>query len=360
MKKIIYLINSFDTGGAEKAMVRLCSNLDKKKYKIECIALQKGDGSLIKGLDKNKIEYSYFRISTKFNILTRLNEIKKLKNYLRKKREAILICSLFKATFIGRVLGKTVSMRKIINWQHNTHDLNRITKRFLLNLTNPISDFIIADSKTVYDEYRKKICLLDSKKLVVVPIAGIELRRYYKKKSTTKKTIICSVGRLTKEKGYNRIIPIAKEIVKKYPNAIFKIAGEGNQRHYLEKQIKENNIQDKFILLGFVRDIPNFLAEADIYIQPSRWEGQCITVVEAMASYLPIVANNVGGIRESMQNGKNGFLIPKNNPEEYLEKIEILIKDKKLREKLGKTSRKIAEDKYDIKLMVKRFERLLK
>lgn len=354
--KIIYLINSFDTGGAEKAMVRICSSL-KDKYKIKCVALHKGDGSLVKDLKANNLDYTFFRINKGNSPFVVVRDLMSLFKYLRKNRDAVLVCSLFHATIIGRLMGKLAGIRKIINWEHNQNLGGRFRKS-INGLTMLMSSKVIADSKAVYETLRNNY-KIKKNKLSYIPIGGIDVSQYSKHTKKRKELIISSVGRLHEQKGYDLLILVAKQVIQKHPEVIFKIAGEGEEKEKLQKQIKEYNLEKNFILNGFVRDIPAFLADSDIYVQPSRWEGLCMTVVEAMASSLPIVAFNVGGIKESVTNNKNGYLITPYNTKQFQDKLEKLIENNELRQSFGRESRKIAEEKYDIKEMVKKFERLI-
>jgi glycosyltransferase involved in cell wall biosynthesis len=112
-------------------------------------------------------------------------------------------------------------------------------------------------------------------------------------------------------------------------------------------------------MLGFQNEIPRILSKCDIYVQPSLWEGLCITVVEAMATGLPIVATKVGGIPESVIDGYNGFLVPSRNPEALADRILKLVENPDIRAQMGERSRKIAEEKYSLDKMFADVERLL-
>lgn len=110
---------------------------------------------------------------------------------------------------------------------------------------------------------------------------------------------------------------------------------------------------------SLVKDIPGYLAEADIYVQPSRNEGQCVAVVEAMACGLPILAAGVGGVMESVEDGVNGFLADPADVKTWNSKLKMLIQDKELRQKMGEKSRETAVSQYDIKNTIKVVKREL-
>jgi glycosyltransferase involved in cell wall biosynthesis len=114
-----------------------------------------------------------------------------------------------------------------------------------------------------------------------------------------------------------------------------------------------------FKLIGYKEDIPNFLSSLDIYAQPSWWEGLGIAVIEAMASSLPIVATDVGGIPESIVPEQSGFLVRPGFPSLLAEKILYLIENPESRKTMGQHGRLIAQAKYSIENMIYRIESFL-
>lgn len=355
-KNILYLVNSFDTGGAEKAMVRLCSNLDRDIYNIICVVLNKGDSTLIKDLKDNNIKYKHFNISKRNSVFGNLNEISKLYRFLKSKSGSILVCSLFHSTFLGRTLGRLAGIKKIINWEHN-EDFGGLFRKLLISITMPLSNVILMDSKAVHKRFVSSFPFTKKSKIMTIPIGGIDLKDYCHKKTNQKKIIISSVGKLHYQKGYDLLITIAHDIIKKFPNVIFQIAGDGPEKKKLMTMIKHFGISKNFILLGFTTNVPSVLYTSDIYVQPSRWEGLCITVVEAAASSLPIVAFDVGGINETVKHNTNGFLV--DSVIDLRVALERLIVDKRLRIDFGSKSRSMAEKKFDIDTMIDKFEKVI-
>ncbi|GAI40291.1 unnamed protein product, partial [marine sediment metagenome] len=114
-RKILYLINSFNIGGAEKVMAKIVPNLDKEKYNIIVVALKMGSGQIISGIEKRGIEIINLGARNKFDFRVAI----KLYKLLKKKEINILWCSLFHAALLGRVIGKLTKTPIIINWEHN-------------------------------------------------------------------------------------------------------------------------------------------------------------------------------------------------------------------------------------------------
>ena len=122
--------------------------------------------------------------------------------------------------------------------------------------------------------------------------------------------IIGSVGRLNWAKGYDLLIKSLKIVKKNYPNFQMKIAGDGPCRDKLEHLIDKYSLRNNVSILGELHynEIPDFYNSIDLYVQPSTSEGSPITLKEAMASSLPILASNAGGIPEIIKHNQTGIL----------------------------------------------------
>ncbi len=352
---ILYLITEYSVGGAEKTMVRILSKIDQNKYDITVAALTKGSGRLIPELVKLGIKTETLGAKGKHDFAFTAFRLYKL---LKRLNIQVLICSLYHPTIIGRLIGKLAKIPLIINWEVN-ENLGSMLRVFLNKITLNLSDKIFCDSKQVSDKLFKALHP-SSQKVEIVNTGGIDLTRYFNHLNLIRTEIsIGSVGRLVEQKGFIYLIEAAKIVLDLKKNVYFYIVGDGQEFHKVEKLINESSLADKIKLLGYHDNIPDLLSEWDIYVQPSLFEGLCLTVVEAIASGLPVVATNVGGIPESVIDGYNGFLVPPKDPKALAEKIITLIDNPDLRVEMGKRSRKIAEEKYSISKMVNNIEELL-
>ena len=227
-------------GGAEKAMARIVSGLDKEKYNIIVVALKMGSGQIISEIEKRGIEIINLEAKNKFDFRV----IPKLYNLLKNKNIDILWCSLFQATFLGRIIGKLAKVPTIINWEHNERFYG-FHRAFLNRITSFFSDTIIADSERVASQLKNGL-KISPQKIKTIPIGGLDLNDYHRgndKKDKTK-CIIGSVGSLTRQKGYPYLVEAAKIITKKYPETEFIIAGEGPAKERLEQLILKHILSD--------------------------------------------------------------------------------------------------------------------
>lgn len=165
------------------------------------------------------------------------------------------------------------------------------------------------------------------------------------------------VGRLSEQKDPITTIKAFNEINKKFNNVRLIFVGEGELKKQLKEYAKINNLQDKMIITGWVSNVEKYIPAFDIALLPSKWEGFGLALIEYMACDKPIVATKVGGIQNIIKNEKNGYLVEVGNVSQLVNKIEILIKDKKITEKIideNKTTRQ----KYDIKNVVKKHQEI--
>jgi colanic acid/amylovoran biosynthesis glycosyltransferase len=156
------------------------------------------------------------------------------------------------------------------------------------------------------------------------------------------KVILVSVGRLDWKKGYEYSLQAAKILKEQGFNFSFYIIGDGEYKDAILQTIQDLSLEDCVELLGAQdRDtVKKYLNIADIFVQASLAEGFGNSFLEASAMDLPCVVTDAGGCPEGVVNGKTGFVVPKRNPEALAEKIKILIKNPKLRQKMGKLGRK--------------------
>jgi glycosyltransferase involved in cell wall biosynthesis len=136
------------------------------------------------------------------------------------------------------------------------------------------------------------------------------------------------------------------------------LAGKGSEKKNLEKQVEKNNLLNKFMFLGVVDAVPEFLSKLDMFVLPSRWEGFGLVILEAGASKLPVVASDVDGIKEIIRNNHNGLLFKAGDADDLARKIKELIDDKQKRERLAKELYKNTRDNFSIDKMVKKYEKI--
>jgi len=155
------------------------------------------------------------------------------------------------------------------------------------------------------------------------------------------------LGRLSEEKG---ILNLLKAFSNQKEGLLY-IAGDGPEKENIKSYIKEHKLEERVKLLGFLNQeqVKEYISKSSFVVVPSVWYENCpYSILETFSMGKPVIGAKIGGIPELIEENKNGFLYNYNSINELTEKINMLFNNKKLREKLGKQARKIAEKKYNI------------
>lgn len=171
--------------------------------------------------------------------------------------------------------------------------------------------------------------------------------------------VLCCVGRLEREKGIHLAIEAAQRLRKRYPKLWLLIAGEGVERAALSQQAN-NDPQIK--LLGHLshQKLPSILAASDIFVMPTlRDEAFPMTVVEALASGLPVVASRIGGLSSAISHGETGLLVPMGDVASLQLALAELLSDPKRLIQMGEAARYAARQRFDRRAMILATERIL-
>ena len=182
--------------------------------------------------------------------------------------------------------------------------------------------------------------------------------------SSCKNKKIISVGRLTKQKGFDILIDVWKKVREKHSDWILEIYGEGNLKKELQSKIDSLNLTDSLLLKGSEKNIQSKYLEGSIYVMSSRYEGFGMVLIEAMSCGLPLVSFDCPcGPKDIIKDGENGFLIKFGNIEQMIEKINYLIENEDKRIEMGKKSKKLSYNYSEEEIMnqwKELFENLLK
>jgi glycosyltransferase involved in cell wall biosynthesis len=171
--------------------------------------------------------------------------------------------------------------------------------------------------------------------------------------------VVGSAGRLFPVKDYPLMVEIARVAAGKKPPLRFELAGEGPDWGRLEGLLAACGLGGSFVLRGYLPDMGEFYQGLDVYLNTSLHEGIPMSILEAMARGIPVVAPNVGGIREIIEDGVDGFLVPGRNPEDFAEKCLLLL-NSELRQRMGLAARKKVEREFSAENMAQKYYQLYK
>ncbi len=293
----------------------------------------------------------------------------KLFALLKKKKIDVIYCNCIRSLLYIALAAKLNSTPLL--WYVKGEFQNKILDRVGFILANKILFFCETNKHDKYpgfvDFYDRKIEIL---KLGLDPQEITDTEKSDKanlKRELSldeKKVNIVTVGRLCPLKGVHYLLEALGMIVSHHPNVRLYIVGDpiiDEYRHYqdeLGEIIKRNNLEAQVHFTGWRTDALEITALMDILVHPSLSEGFGLAVLEGMALGKPVVASRVGGLREAIIDGENGFLVAPGDVRSLAEKISILIKNKELRDSLGKAAKKIIFSEFLIQDHISRLERI--
>ena len=214
---------------------------------------------------------------------------------------------------------------------------------------------VVAVASPIRDDYFRRLKIPAERSRVICN--GIELPALPAPPANAR-PVLGAVGRLVPVKDFSLLVAVARELRAAGEPALFRLAGDGPLRAVLEQEIDNNGLREEFRLEGEVADIAPFYRQLDIYLSTSLHEGLPMSALEAMAHGLPVVAPDVGGFRDLIEHGKEGFLVASRDPGAYAAFCRQLLANPALRQRLGQAARAKVAGRFSAEAMAAAYARL--
>ena len=336
--KIVQLIPQLAiSGGIENFIRNLCSITPTDNIEIslitffnqssnEIITELKSKGYSVISLPKAPFERQknrYFRFVCKNAGLDHFRKLRNIKKILRDINPDIIYVHGEDSELVGGFIAKQYNVVNVIHGE-NYFPLNPIFRLILTNISRKKYQFSIAVNKKIMT----KLSIKGQKTTVVYP--GIDISKFSKlnhETSNNKNICLGYLGRITKDKGIYQLIYAFNKISKKFQDIQFVIGGDGKEFNKTKKLIDDLGMTEKIEMIGEVNNKIEFFKKLDIFILPSESEGFPFTILEALASGIPVLATNVGGIHEVIKNNHNGLLLDSNRSEKIATAIFSLLEN---------------------------------
>lgn len=352
-KRIAFVVLSLGVGGAENMVAQLATNIDKNHFDVYVISMHSPQGTIIeKKFAENSINVWFLNHDTAPN----LSALFKIYKQLNKIKPDIVHTHL--SAFIYTLPWIFLNRKKILHTIHNRPIYefspklrSNIKILYQMNKAIPIA---ISDTiaKEVKDLYKIKE---DQIEVIYNPVdISIYNKNSIKKKKNDDVTFI-NVARFTSVKNQSLIIDAFSKVQEQINNIKLILVGDGELRNAVEKKAAQNGLSDVVEFTGNIQNVAEKLRSSDVFVLPSRYEGLPLTILEAMATGLPIIATNVGGVPDIVKD--NGVLFKDNDLNGLVAAMLKLAQDIKLREEMGKKSIKYVE-KFDVKSITNQYQLL--
>ncbi len=379
MKKIVRIISRLNIGGPALHTVLLSEALNKDGYKDILIygkasALEGNMSDLAK--DKNLKPLFLPELKREISLKNDLKVLFKLYFLLKKEKPDIVHTHASKAGLLGRLAAVLSGVPIKIHTFHG-HIFNGYFDSVRMRLFLAIEKFlalftdkIIVVSEQIKNDIVNKLKIVKASKCIVMPL-GLDLEKFshceemrgiFRKERgiSTNAVLVGIVGRLVPIKNHRMFLAVAKNIINRnLPiKVMFVIIGDGELGNALREHVKKLDIEKLVIFTGWKRELYSIYADLDIVSLTSLSEGTPVSLIEAMAAGRPVVATDVGGVRDLIVNGENGFLVKSNNTEDFSNKLFSLLDDKETRLRFGRRGRELAIEKYSKKRLLNDIENL--
>jgi len=347
--------------GVKRLFAWMIPRFDPARFNVSLVSLRKKDLSE-ETLDSYGVDITYLQRS-KFDPAT----FKDMLKVIDRKRVDILHMHGYGATTFGRAAGAMRRIPTILHEHANLTDTPWFQKVADIAL-EPFTDIAIAVSQSTA-EFVVRARRIPERKVKVVylgaPLDEFSQPRTPEEVAAVRQelgaapddVLLGTVTRLHESKGNEYLVEAARKVLDQRPKARFFLVGEGPLRRALEEQALQLQLGDRFVFVGFARDVARLLSGFDISVFPSLWEGTPLTVFESLAAGRPIVATDADGLLDVLTDGQDAVIVPKRNAQALADRIIHLIDHPEERARLSERGR-VTSQQYDIGAFVRKMERL--
>ncbi len=344
---IAFLISDLDVGGAQRVLVNLANQLTSDGCQIALITMDTSDSDYFQFDERiQRIELGVKEPSTSFVSAMRANmrRIVLLRNVIRDSGAACIV------SFVGRMNILTIIATRFLGKKVIISERNDPARESLGVLWDVMRRFVYGRADVVTANSRGAIKSLSryvqENKLCYVPNVMTKVATQYR--SVNREKWILAVGRLEPQKGYDVLLEAFAQLSSRVDEWKLVIIGEGSQKLYLKELAEKLGIPSERMVWKGKRDPYPFYFLSSIFVLPSRYEGTPNALIEALQCGLPaIVSDTSSGALEYVENGKTGLVIPVDDPVKLLAALDQLVKNQKLRQRLGEAGKRYVNKEGD-------------
>lgn len=360
--RILHVLPNFGTGGAERMAVHLMLRLLHDGFRVAAVSLYDRQGTDLETLlDREGIPVWYLGKRPGFDP----RMYPRLAGVLRVFRPGVVHTHLY----VLRYLLPLVFLRRCQVWLHTVHNLAEKEVDEVGKWVHRIAFRLGVVPVAIAREVAKSIERVYALKDVALIPNGIPVAQYALETQIGKawrakegfgegELLLVSVARLSPQKGHEVLIRAFSLAASSFPHMRLLLVGEGPLRAELEKLVRALGIEDRVRFLGLRTDIPQILVASDVFVLASWWEGNPLSVMEAMAAGKPVLATAVGGVPELVLDGVSGFLVPPGDVEGMAQAMLMLAQNAHLRSRMAWEASEQARARFDVSVMVRQYEAL--
>jgi sugar transferase (PEP-CTERM/EpsH1 system associated) len=355
---VAQVVRSLDTGGQEVMVARLVERLDPAHFRSTVISLQ-GGGWLADQLASRGMSVLCLNAPEAWSPAT----IGRVAEILRRERVDVVHCHNRKAVLYGGLATFLAPHSRLVYTKHGASHWDGGPTALLGRLVMRRSRAIVAVSQDI-ERGVLDGNWADRNRLHTV-LNGVDLTQFHARTDRAsvrqavgippQARVVGTVARLSPEKDQASLLAAFAKVAPAMPEARLVLVGGGPLRAALEAQARELRITERTHFLGERQDVAELLGAMDVFCLPSLTEGTSLTLLEAMATGLPVVATSVGGTPEVVAAGASGLLVEPGRPDLLADALQQVLHSESLAARFGEAGREIVRARYSMQSMVERY-----
>lgn len=355
---VAQVVRSLDTGGQEVMVARLVERLASERFQSTVISLQ-GGGWLADRLEAQGFPVICLDAPEGWSPGT----IAALGALLRQQRVDVVHCHNRKALLYGGLASALAPRTRLVYTKHGASHWDGGPTALLGRYVMRRSRAVVAVSQDIENGVRAGRWAAPRRLSTI--LNGVDLNQFKPAVDQVavrrqlglpaESPIVGTVARLSPEKDQGTLLRAFQLLLRAQPEAHLVLVGDGAMRAELEGLAQEFDLGGRAHFLGERQDIPALLQAMDVFCLPSLTEGTSLTLLEAMATALPIVATAVGGNPEVVSDQVSGLLVPPGEPQQLADALLWVLQDGVLARHFGEAGREIVERRYSMESMVERY-----
>jgi len=350
---IAVVVPSFQPGGPERQMIELVRRLDPRRWTVHLTCFRP-EGPWFERAAELASSVASFPIS-RFGSQSTLDQGRRFARWCREQRIAVVHSSDLYSNIFFLPAAAAAGVPVRVGSRREIAAGKSVVQIAMQRAAYACAHTIVANADAVAARLRREG--VARTRITVVP-NGLDLSAYSPRVLPSALRRVVMVANLRPGKGHDTLVEAAAILLRQFPDAHFDLVGDGTERAPLEEMMASRGVRAAFTFAGHVEDVAERLRQADISTLPSESEAFPNAVLEAMASALPVVASDVGGVRELIQHGRTGLLVPPRNPLALADGIGRLMASPPDAYAFAANGRALVEARYSFDRMVASIEHL--
>lgn len=337
MKIIQFITHMNERGGAQNHVLELSKAMHQEGHEV--IVMSSGNSEIVTQLEKEGIQYvPISSLITPINIIKDISSLYKIRKKMRVLAPDLVAIHSSKAGILGRIAAYSLNIPTVFtahSWSFSPFN-NFFKRKLFLFLEKYIAKITNGIITVSYNDYLIGLKHnIINKKATRVIHNGIEDVRFCRNDDVRDTLHLIMVSRFAHPKDHHLLLTALKNI--EIDNWELTLVGDGPNLNVIKDYAKQLDLDKKIIFTGEKNNVIPYLEKSDVLLLISKSEGLPISIIEGMRAKLPIIASDVGGIKELIENKKQGLLV-NNNVEEISNALKMLLNDNKLLKKYGDSS----------------------